>query len=298
MGSRPSRFKRVGDENRRAARRLYNPPMTAASDRPHLLITSGGTRVPLDAVRWIGNRSTGRFGAAMVRRALERGAFVTHVHATDAVRPGEVRVDLDEADADAAVAAAADFWRRHRGRCRSEPFTTYADYRSVCARWLDPSQAPAEKGRQTPDAVILAAAVSDFDLIQQPADPADVADDTPAPRDTKLDSASLDRLRWRAQPLPKVIGLVRRWRPDVYLVGFKLLADADGRQLLEAGRGLARRHRLDLTVMNDQRTVAAGRHAVWLAGGDGQPVHVGPDDDPAGAVVDRVLADLAGRGGT
>ena len=37
-------------------------------------ITAGGTREPIDPVRYIGNRSTGKMGVAVAVAAVERGA--------------------------------------------------------------------------------------------------------------------------------------------------------------------------------------------------------------------------------
>jgi phosphopantothenoylcysteine synthetase/decarboxylase len=53
-----------------------------------LLITSGPTRAPLDAVRYITNKATGKLGAMIAERALQRGADVTYVYG----RPGELPV--------------------------------------------------------------------------------------------------------------------------------------------------------------------------------------------------------------
>jgi phosphopantothenoylcysteine decarboxylase/phosphopantothenate--cysteine ligase len=47
----------------------------------HVVITAGGTREPIDPVRWIGNRSTGKQGVALAVAALERGAKVTLIAA-------------------------------------------------------------------------------------------------------------------------------------------------------------------------------------------------------------------------
>lgn len=47
----------------------------------HLLISAGGTREPLDPVRFLGNRSSGRQGVALAEAALARGASVTLVAA-------------------------------------------------------------------------------------------------------------------------------------------------------------------------------------------------------------------------
>jgi len=48
----------------------------------HVLVASGPTRAPIDAVRYIGNRSTGRLGSAIGTELLRRGARVTFVYGT------------------------------------------------------------------------------------------------------------------------------------------------------------------------------------------------------------------------
>lgn len=50
-----------------------------------VLVTAGGTREPIDSVRYIGNRSSGRMGVALAERALARGAEVVLVAAPLAV---------------------------------------------------------------------------------------------------------------------------------------------------------------------------------------------------------------------
>ncbi|HEY4189005.1 MAG TPA: bifunctional phosphopantothenoylcysteine decarboxylase/phosphopantothenate--cysteine ligase CoaBC [Candidatus Limnocylindrales bacterium] len=46
-------------------------------DGRHVVVTAGGTAEPIDPVRFIGNRSSGRMGIAIARAALARGARVT-----------------------------------------------------------------------------------------------------------------------------------------------------------------------------------------------------------------------------
>lgn len=74
-----------------------------------VLVTLGGTREPLDAVRYLGNRSSGRMGAALVRAAARRGADVFVVAApADVSLPEGVEV---VAVTTAAQLAAAVFDR-------------------------------------------------------------------------------------------------------------------------------------------------------------------------------------------
>jgi phosphopantothenoylcysteine decarboxylase / phosphopantothenate---cysteine ligase len=89
-----------------------------------LLVTAGGTREPIDSVRFIGNRSSGKMGLAVAREALRLGAEVT------------------------VVAANVD---------RAEPGTEYHQVESV----EELREAVLERAGEC-DALVMAAAVSDF----------------------------------------------------------------------------------------------------------------------------------------
>ena len=116
-----------------------------------VLVTAGGTREPIDPVRYIGNRSSGRMGLSLAAAAARRGADVTVIAANVSLpAPAGVRViavqtaaellDACEARFDAAdvllmAAAVADFrpraaggredqeGRRHRRALELEPTT-------------------------------------------------------------------------------------------------------------------------------------------------------------------------------
>jgi len=85
-----------------------------AGERPwdglRVLVTAGGTREPIDPVRFIGNRSSGRMGIALAAAAARRGAEVTLVAANVALpEPAGVRrIDVETAT-ELAAAAAAEF---------------------------------------------------------------------------------------------------------------------------------------------------------------------------------------------
>ena len=57
--------------------RETGPPAEARHDAPRLLITAGPTQEPIDAVRYLGNRSSGRLGVALADEAARRGWPVT-----------------------------------------------------------------------------------------------------------------------------------------------------------------------------------------------------------------------------
>jgi phosphopantothenoylcysteine decarboxylase/phosphopantothenate--cysteine ligase len=83
-------------------------------DGMRVLVTAGGTREPIDPVRFIGNRSSGRMGIALAAAAARRGAEVTLIAANVALpEPAGVRrVDVETA-AQLAAAARAEFPAAH-----------------------------------------------------------------------------------------------------------------------------------------------------------------------------------------
>jgi phosphopantothenoylcysteine decarboxylase/phosphopantothenate--cysteine ligase len=101
------------------------PGPSGPLDGLRVLISAGGTREPIDPVRFIGNRSSGRMGLALAERAARRGAEVKLVVANVALAapPGVTRIDVetaseladalgdefDSADVLVMAAAPADF---------------------------------------------------------------------------------------------------------------------------------------------------------------------------------------------
>ncbi len=91
----------------------------------HIVVTAGGTAEPIDPVRFIGNRSSGRMGVAVAEAALARGARVTLIHGQTSVPLPEaanlveaptatqmrdaVLAAIGDADALVMAAAVADF---------------------------------------------------------------------------------------------------------------------------------------------------------------------------------------------
>ncbi|HTC85291.1 MAG TPA: bifunctional phosphopantothenoylcysteine decarboxylase/phosphopantothenate--cysteine ligase CoaBC, partial [Candidatus Acidoferrum sp.] len=126
----------VGGRPIRAADATARPPAAPLPREAdlvgrHVVVTAGGTAEPIDPVRFITNRSTGRMGVAIADAALDRGARVTLI-------AGSVSVDLP----DRATVVRAESTARMR------------------AALLAALAAP--DGAAGLDALIMAAAVADF----------------------------------------------------------------------------------------------------------------------------------------
>ena len=116
------------------------PPREADLTGRRIVITAGGTREPIDPVRYIGNRSTGKMGLALADAALARGAAVTLIAAAvEVALPDAAEVVRVESTADLRDALHAAMNGRARAAGGGSP-----------------------AGHDAPDALVMAAAVADF----------------------------------------------------------------------------------------------------------------------------------------
>ncbi len=83
-------------------------------DGLRIVVSAGGTREPIDSVRFIGNRSSGRMGFALAEQAARRGAEVTVVAANVSLAEpaGVARIDV-ETTAELAEAVQGEFKQIH-----------------------------------------------------------------------------------------------------------------------------------------------------------------------------------------
>ncbi|HEX3609663.1 MAG TPA: bifunctional phosphopantothenoylcysteine decarboxylase/phosphopantothenate--cysteine ligase CoaBC [Solirubrobacterales bacterium] len=97
-------------------------------DGLRVLVTAGGTREPIDTVRYIGNRSSGRMGMALAAAAARRGADVTLIAANVSLPepPGVHRIDVETGE-QLAKAAQSEFPNAHVLLMAAAP----ADFRAV-----------------------------------------------------------------------------------------------------------------------------------------------------------------------
>lgn len=231
-----------------------------------ILITSGGTKVPIDSVRDITNMSNGTFGAKIAREALIAGAEVVFFKAKRSKTPFSDTFDFYHngetpkrfADWDEAVNRFAElfnFAESHRKRYKEVGFRSFSDYFRPLEMLLR---------MEKPDIVILAAAVSDF-LVSNVVN-------------GKVRSRSDYEIQ--LEEAPKVISQVKQWAPDVLLVGFKLLVNSDREELIQAAVDSVSKNGCDLVVANDLADIRSNSHTLLLvqAGQETETMKTNPDD--------------------
>jgi phosphopantothenoylcysteine decarboxylase / phosphopantothenate---cysteine ligase len=200
-----------------------------------VLITSGGTKEPIDGVRSIGNTSTGRTGAEITDHFLSKGHRVTLLRSNDSVSP--------------ALEPTA-----HR---------TFDGFRDLS------DALSAELAAKRFDAVIHAAAVSDYLVSEVLSEGKPVASSEFSGRVGKIDSASEITLRLTRSP--KLVDGLREMSANsaVQIVAFKLTNTENAHERLEAVRKLASHARPELIVHNDLHDIdtKSGAHGATIFSG-------------------------------
>lgn len=194
-----------------------------------VMVTSGGTIAKIDDVRHIGNFSKGTTGALIAEEFLRAGAVVRYVHNRQSRKPFISRLDIDPAlpleDEIERIRAVHGEFQLFAGNLHEYPFETFHEYYETIKELL---------ASESIDAVVLAAAVSDYGVKQQ---------------EGKL-SSDLDEVTLTLVRNPKVISLVKEWNPRVFQVGFKLLAEAGIEELIDTAYRHGIKNHSNLTVAN------------------------------------------------
>ena len=197
-----------------------------------VLITAGGTREPIDSVRYIGNLSTGQTACVLAEALTRTGHQVTWLGAEHAARP------------------------QHVGRV--ETYVTFAELAAQLKRLLS---------GQVFDVVVHAAAVGDFSVerIERNGAPGPMAA-TKLPSDSALtlhlkpNPKLLDQLRtWSANPA-------------IQIIGFKLTDGADQEQQARAISRLFDAAGVDAVVHNDLEEIRGGKHPFRVHTSAGDPL--------------------------
>ena len=222
-----------------------------------ILITSGGTKVPIDGVRSITNMSSGTFGSKIAFEALEKGHEVIYLRAIQCKSPFSMTVDYYEQERSSdplyqelennaqrfhfnnKLEELYKAFLKYQNRYWERAYVTFESYILALRHCISWGQ---------PDVIVLAAAVSDYGVENYV--------------DGKI--RSKENLTIQLKPLPKIISQVKQWAPAAKLVGFKLLVDSTEDQLITAARCSVVNNKCDMVVANDLRDIKNDKHTLML----------------------------------
>ncbi len=204
-----------------------------------ILVTSGGTKIPIDSVRDITNMSKGTFGSKIATELLKMGHEVLFFKAKGSKSPTSLTIDIKDGYDVGKFSAWYNNVSKFLSNYKELEYSTFEQYRERLERWVK---------IERPDVVMLAAAVSDYGVEN--------------PMEGKL--RSNDMLTIKLTQLPKIIHLIKTWHPTCKLVGFKLLVNSKEKELVAAAKRSISENGCDLIVANDLSDIKEGKHKIHL----------------------------------
>lgn len=217
-----------------------------------VLITSGGTKVPIDRVRDITNQSGGNFASKIARQFMSvdeneenDDIFIEFLRAENSIAPFEFRANLINSglegipDVLERFSKIAQLWRDHGDYYSEHVYSDFYEYKDIFMKLV---------ANKKFDVIIVAAAVSDY-LVANYVDG--------KIRSDKQYSIEL-------KDADKIIPEVKKLCPNCFLVGFKLLVDSTDEQLIAAANKVLDSAGCNLVVANDLRDIKNRQHRVIL----------------------------------
>ena len=203
-----------------------------------ILITSGGTKIPIDRVRSITNMSKGTFGSriadAFYTKLLNDQVMnrdfnhkITFFMAKGSKRPMRQNIDNEYFDSGADIMKYVEY-------------STFDEYKAGIEKLLSEEKF---------DIIVVAAAVSDYGVANY--------------YDGKYRSRE-DDMCIKLVKLPKILPIMRKLAPDAVICGFKLLVDSTTDELLNAMKNQIVESDVDLVIGNDLRDIKNDDHILTV----------------------------------
>lgn len=203
-----------------------------------ILITSGGTKIPIDRVRSITNMSKGTFGSRIADafytkmfndQVISRDFShkITFFMAKGSKRPMRQSIDNEYFDSGVDIMKYVEY-------------STFDDYKNGIEKLLT---------EETYDIIVVAAAVSDYGVANY--------------YNGKYRSRE-DDMCIKLVKLPKILPIMRKLAPNSVICGFKLLVDSTEDELVEAMRKQIAESDVDLVIGNDLRDIKADNHSLLV----------------------------------
>ena len=206
-----------------------------------ILITSGGTKIPIDRVRSITNMSRGTFGSRIADTFFNDGlkAFRTkNEHGTPIEK---ITFFMAKGSRKPMLQSMNDETYEDCYRpIEYVEYSTFDDYKSGIEELLK---------KETYDIIVVAAAVSDYG----------VANYYNGKYRSRKDDMCIKLVK-----LPKILPIMRKLAPESVICGFKLLVDSTDVELLNAMKNQIVESDVDLVIGNDLRDIKSNDHRLTV----------------------------------
>ena len=239
-----------------------------------IIVTAGGTSEPIDEIRAITNKSTGRLGSLIAGEFASRDEVdkIFYIHGKGAVTPEDDKVELisirstqDLMDAMTEVIGGNDIFAIIHSMAVSD-YTT-ASFVSL-------------------EEFLRLLGESECETVPEVADLLEREDFRK--KYTKLPSSIDDPIIMLKQT-PKVLSKLRDMAPDAVIMGFKLLDHVSHEELMDVAKAQIEKNRTDFCMANDYATVISPVHVGYILDKEGNEQRFDGKEAIARGVVEKVL---------
>lgn len=223
-----------------------------------IVITAGGTSEPIDDVRKITNRSTGRLGFAISKVLLKENRDkvekLYYLHGETASFPEDPLVEHIR------IGGTMDLKEQMEKVLRNDSI----------------------------DAVIHTMAVSDYMVDKVTTVEAIKTGVESSKINGNKISSSIDDLAITLRRTPKIIGMIKKLSPQSKLVGFKLLSNVPHEELIRVASALMEKNDCDFVMANDLSEIGGGMHKGYLIHRNGDIDTMQTKDEIAEMIARRI----------
>lgn len=206
-----------------------------------ILITSGGTKIPIDRVRSITNMSRGTFGSRIADAFFARGLEAFSCWSEHGKPIEKITFFMAKGSKKPTLQNLNDETYEDGYRpTEYVEYSTFDDYKSGIEELLK---------KETYDIIVVAAAVSDYGVANY--------------YNGKYRSRE-DDMCIKLVKLPKVLPIMRKLAPNATICGFKLLVDSTEDELLDAMKKQISESDVDLVIGNDLRDIKNDDHQLLV----------------------------------
>ena len=206
-----------------------------------ILITSGGTKIPIDRVRSITNMSKGTFGSRIANAFFNEGLkrFRNGNEHDNSIE--KITFFMAKGSKLPTLQSINDETYEDGYRpIEYAEYSTFDDYKNGIEKLLT---------EETYDIIVVAAAVSDYGVANY--------------YDGKYRSRE-DDMCIKLVKLPKILPIMRKLAPDAVICGFKLLVDSTDGELITAMECQVKETGVDIVIGNDLKDIKVDDHRLLV----------------------------------
>lgn len=206
-----------------------------------ILITSGGTKIPIDRVRSITNMSKGTFGSRIADAFFNEGLKMFRYKNEHDILINKITFFMAKGSKLPTLQSVNDeIYEDGYRPIEYVEYSTFDDYKNGIEKLLT---------EETYDIIVVAAAVSDYGVANY--------------YNGKYRSRE-DDMCIKLVKLPKILPIMRKLAPNSIICGFKLLVDSTEDELVEAMKKQIAESDVDLVIGNDLRDIKADNHSLMV----------------------------------